>query len=604
MPHVSRRPGMGSIVHSSGATFRVWAPFASRAAVVGSFNNWSARDQDQLSAEGNGFWSADIADAKADDEYRYEFENGSTFTRIDPYAQAVSSSSGNSIIYDSSAYAWKSKFIPPSANELVIYELHVGTFNAPKTSRKRRRHGTFAEAEAKLDYLVDLGVNAIEVLPIHEFPGDLSWGYNPAHLFAVESAYGGPDAFKSLIDSAHSKGIAVILDVVYNHLGPDDCGVWQFDGWSENGMGGIYFFQDERSETPWTKSGRPDYGRDEVRQYIRDNALMWLKEYRIDGLRFDSVSHIRNIVGANDSPSDDIPEGWSLLKWVVEEANRLHPKKYTIAEDLNGNEIITDPQSANGLGFDTQWDKAFADTVRGALIAIEDESRDVPALQTAIERCFSGNAFARVIYTESHDEADKDGGRVPKDIAPKRAASESACRRAILGAALTLTAPGIPMLLQGQEILERDYFDAGRPIDWSLQEKNAGVLQAFRDLIALRTNAGGATRGLTGQQTSILHLNNDSKVIAYLRSDRGGKNDDVVVAANFKNESYSEYEIDVPASGLWHVRFNSNNKQYAEGFGDSAVKRYKAATRSDGSKSYTIKLELGPYSLVILSQGG
>ncbi len=128
-----------------------------------------------------------------------------------------------------------------------------------------------------------------------EFAGDRSWGYNPAHPFAIESTYGGPAGFQRFVKAAHQKGIAVLVDVVYNHFGPSDLSLWQFDGWSENGMGGIYFYQDWRANTPWGDT-RPDYGRREVRQYIRDNALMWLEDYRCDGLRFDATAYIRNVI--------------------------------------------------------------------------------------------------------------------------------------------------------------------------------------------------------------------------------------------------------------------------------------------------------------------
>ena len=112
-------------------------------------------------------------------------------------------------------------------------------------------------------------------MPTMEFSGDFSWGYNPSNPFAVESIYGGPDAYKRFVKAAHEYGIAIIADVVYNHLGSSDLELWQFDGWSENGKGGIYFYGDHRSHTPWGET-RPDYGRGEVRQYLRDNALMWL----------------------------------------------------------------------------------------------------------------------------------------------------------------------------------------------------------------------------------------------------------------------------------------------------------------------------------------
>ena len=124
----------------------------------------------------------------------------------------------------------------------------------------------------------------IELMPVNEFAGDISWGYNPAYPYAVEEAYGGPDGLKEFIDASHGLGMGVVLDVVYNHLGPSDLDIWQFDGWQENDKGGIYFYNDYRSATPWGDT-RPDYGRQEVRDYLTDNALMWVNEFHADGLQ-------------------------------------------------------------------------------------------------------------------------------------------------------------------------------------------------------------------------------------------------------------------------------------------------------------------------------
>ena len=179
----------------------------------------------------------------------------------------------------------------PDRDDLVIYELHVGTFSA-----KDDRRGTFDTARRRLGYLRELGVSAVQVMPPFEFAGDISWGYNPAHLFAIETSYGGPDAFKRFVRDAHAHGIAVIVDVVYNHVGPSDLDLWRFDGWSEGDGGGIYLYNDERAMTPWGAT-RPDYGRGEVRTFLRDSAMTWLEEFRCDGLRFDSTVNIRTVSG-------------------------------------------------------------------------------------------------------------------------------------------------------------------------------------------------------------------------------------------------------------------------------------------------------------------
>jgi hypothetical protein len=313
---------MGSIPFPGGFTFRVWAPFATAVTVAGEFNGWSEQAT-PLASEGNGYWSTDVGGAQRGHEYKYVLRTPSGDRwRNDPYARDVTHSAGNSIVY-SDAFDWgPSGFRMPPWDELVIYELHVGTFNdAPGGAP-----GGFQSVAARLDYLRNLGINAVELMPSAEFATDFSWGYNPAHIFTIESAFGGPDALKTLIRAAHERGIAVIVDVVYNHLGPDDLDLWQFDGWNENGKGGIYFYNDDRrSQTPWAHT-RPDYGRPEVVAFLRDNAGMWLEEFRVDGLRWDATGYIRNIYGGNDM-SNDIPDGWRLMQTAaaVEAQHRRGP---------------------------------------------------------------------------------------------------------------------------------------------------------------------------------------------------------------------------------------------------------------------------------------
>jgi 1,4-alpha-glucan branching enzyme len=243
----SSHSGMGAIPWSGGTAFRVWAPNADQVYVAGTFNNWS-KTATPLASEGHGYWSIDVPGAKAGDEYKYVLINGSKeLWRIDPYARDVTCSVGNAVICDPD-FDWGTEiFHVPPWNELVIYETHIGTF----FDRPGGPPGNLDGLVAKLPHLKELGINVIQIMPPMEFAGGFSWGYNPAHIFALEEDYGGPNGFKQFIKAAHALGIAVIFDVVYNHLGPSDLDMWQFDGWSENNKGGIYFYNDWRSQTPW-----------------------------------------------------------------------------------------------------------------------------------------------------------------------------------------------------------------------------------------------------------------------------------------------------------------------------------------------------------------
>ncbi|MEL5996143.1 alpha-amylase family glycosyl hydrolase [Hymenobacter segetis] len=598
-PSPTLQPGMGAVPHAAGTTFRVWAPHANSVSVIGTFNDWKA-DKNPLQAEENGYWATDVAGAKVGDEYKFHLTNGDqTFDRNDPYARQVTNSAGSSVVHDPNFDWGDDHFQMPAWNELVIYELHVGTFNAPDAENV----GTFMSVAEKLPYLRDLGINCIELLPATEFPGSRSWGYNPANPFALESDYGGPVAFKEMVKQAHQHGIAVVLDVVYNHFGPGDLDLWQFDGWSENDGGGIYFYNDWRAKTPWGEN-RPDYGRPEVRQYIRDNALMWLNEYRCDGLRADAISFIRNVNG-EENPAEDLPDGWSLMRWINEEIDQTMPWKITIAEDLRGNPAITETTANGGQGFDSQWDGSFVYPIRDALTAPNDADRDMNAVAQALTQLYNDNAFRRVIYTESHDEVANGKSRVAEEIMPGAADHWFAKKRTTLGAALVMTAPGIPMLFQGQEMLADGSFVDTEPIRWERVEERNGLVHLYRDLIGLRRNLHGATRGLGGQHTKVFHVNNDDKLVAFARqAGEGGPGDTTVVLANFANQAHEAYTIGLPGPGHWQARFNSDWQGYDGDFGDMESFGIDAEEGEYDGFGWHGSIAIAPYAVLILSQEG
>jgi len=588
--------GMGAIPHEQGTTFRVWAPAATAVALVGPFNEWNTITH-PLTHEADGYWAADFADLGPGTEYKLHLTTPTgELRKNDPYAREVTHSAGNSVVHDPNFEWGDDAFQMPAWNELVIYELHVGTFHAPDPARP----GNFYDAIEKLDHLVGLGINAVEIMPATEFPGSLSWGYNPAHPFAIEIDYGGPTAFKEFIKQAHRRGIAVILDVVYNHFGPGDLDLWQFDGWQENDGGGIYFYNDWRAETPWGHN-RPDFGREAVRRYIRDNALMWLEDFRLDGLRCDAIAHIRNVDGTTDA-SRDLPDGWSLMRWINEEVRERMPWKIMIAEDLMGNEFITKGPEENGQGFSSQWDARFVYPIREALVTPQDADRNMYTVAEAVEARYNGDAFQRVVYTESHDEVANGKARVTEEIMPGNAASWFPKKRSTLGAALVFTVPGIPMIFQGQTMLADGSFSDDQPLDWARADEHAGLGRLYQDLIRLRRNLDGHTRGLLGQSVDVHHINNEDKILAFIRRDKGGPGDTTIVLCNFADRSHPEYTIGLPRGGRWRVRFNSDWEGYDQEFGNFESVDTHAEEGVYDDQPYHGTIGLAPYSVLILSQ--
>ncbi len=591
--------GMGALPlpDGSGVAFRVWAPNAEWVSVVGTFNNWD-KEANRLVREQAGTWFGVVSTAKLGDEFRYVLRHEShEFSRNDPRARKVTNSAGNGVVWKPDAASLPEPIEPPLLDAAVVYEMHIGTFNATKD----RGPGTFASAIEKLPYLKDLGVNVVELMPVTEFAGDFSWGYNPAHPFAVESAYGGPEGLQAFVKAAHEHGIAVLLDVVYNHFGPGDASMWQFDGWSENGMGGIYFYNDGRAATPWGDS-RPDYGRGEVRTYLRDNAIMWLEDFGVDGLRWDATVYIRSFSGRLDGPGDDLKEGWGLIQYINDEVHKHSPRAIVVAEDLRNSEWLVKDIGAGGAGFNAQWDAAFVHPVRAVMAQVADEHRNLDAIIAALTTRYDGDAFRRVVYSESHDEVANGKQRLPSEIDPSDPEGYAARKRSTLGAALAFTAPGIPMIFQGQEFLEAGWFRDQVPMDWGKLERFGGIHAFYRDLIALRRNLAGHTAGLMGQHIETHHVDHGGKVLGFRRWREGGPGDDVLVVMNLSHEAKDHYAVGVPAGGLWKVRLNSDGRSYADDFGDHAAPDVEATPEPMDGQSHRIVTGLGAYSVLVLSQ--
>jgi 1,4-alpha-glucan branching enzyme len=587
--------GMGAVSGAGGVTFRVWAPFATAVHVGGDFNDWSV-DSTPLVLEQDGYWSCDSPSARPGSLYKFIIEgtNGKQW-KIDPYAARLDATATNCIV-DDRAYVWAyTNYATPSLEQLVVYEMHVGTFFDEGSG------GTLATAAQKLDYLCDLGINAIEFMPLGQFSGERSWGYNPAYPFAIDNGYGDGADLKHFIDEAHRRGMIVIVDVVYNHFGDTD--LWQFDGWSQDGHGGIYFYNDWRRVTPYGET-RPDYGRVEVRQYLRDNAMLWLEEYRADGLRWDATAWVRNVFGNQDDPASDLPDGWMLMQSINDEMDRKTPWKISIAEDLRGNGYITKDTGAGGAGFSTQWSTGeFLRPIRDAVITGDDSARDMYAVRDAIERRFNESAFTRTVYTENHDEDANGSERLPELIWPGNAGSWFSRKRSTLAAGIALTAPGIPMIFNGQEFLADSFFSDGRSLNWNRLSDFAAVHQFYTDAIHLRRNWFNNTRGLSGQGVNVFHVNNDAKLVAFHRYESGGPGDDVVVVANFANVSYESYTIGFPHTGPWYVRLNSDWSGYGNNdYGNAAGYDTRADFGGVDGMPARGNIGIGPYTLLILSQ--
>lgn len=607
--------GMGAIAYDGGVTFRVWEMFGDSVSVVGDFNGWTPGATPLAQDGSSGYWSVDVPGATVGQGYKFYIPHAANPNnnpyRVDPYATSIQQSDGNmnALVASQDTTYITGSYETPQWNQAVIYEMHIPTFSTQADGSS----GTFTSALARLPDLADLGINAIEIMPLGEFEGITSTGYNPGYIFAVQDTWGGPDGFRDFVNQAHALGIAVIIDVVYNHLGGTD--LWQFDGWSQAGAcpydgqpvdGGIYFFEDYRAHTDFSHA-RFDFGRPQVCQYVFDNAIRWLNQRFADGLRFDSIVNIR-AVQVNGSIVTEVPEGVAILQRINQGIQESQGWKICIAEDLQGDGQITASIGSGGLGFNAQWNDGFCGSLRNAAIQPLDSGRDIPGLASAIAAISNGNAFQSVVYCENHDQDDPghwQGGRLPNLIGNGQFDSWFAKKQSTLAVGVLMTVPGLPMIFEGQEFLEfapfPNYGADPAPIDWGLRTQFAGIRNLYRDLIYLRRDWFNNTSGLRGANTNVLPVSADN-VLVYHRWDQGGPGDDVVVVINFADQSYTGYNIGLPRGGLWRVRFNSDSSAYDAYFGNWN----SFDTQADGpplnGMPYSGSVGVGAYTCLILSQ--
>jgi maltooligosyltrehalose trehalohydrolase len=435
---LSRRWPIGAEIIAPGKIcFRVWAPSRTQVEVVfeggaGSF---------PLTAEGHGYFGAAV-EAGAGTCYRFRLDGGSQLCPDPASRFQPEGPFGPSEVIDPAAYLWTDSAWPGVKPQgRVVYELHVGTFTP---------EGTWQAAAAQLPRLADLGVNLIEVMPVADFAGRFGWGYDGVDLFAPTRLYGRPDDFRAFVDRAHALGLGVILDVVYNHVGPDGNFLKEFSP--------AYF--SNRHETEWGEAlnfDGPDAG--PVREFFLTNAAYWIAEYHLDGLRLDATQNIYD-----DSPGEHILAGISRVTRTAAGRRSI----VLVAENESQHTRLVRPPAHGGYGLDMLWNDDYHHSAHVALTgrseAYYSDHRGRPQeLISAVKYgyLFQGQYYAWqdqprgsptfdlppwhfVNFLDNHDQVANSGTglRCHALTSPGR-------YRALT--ALTLLAPGTPMLFQGQE---------------------------------------------------------------------------------------------------------------------------------------------------------
>lgn len=599
---------VGPTVATTGAVFRVWAPDVDRAYVRGDFNNWGTTNP--MTRIGD-HWVAHVPNADAGDsfvqgdQYKYYFERdlttdecilwqtgctaevfnagtcGCTQEEIDtetcqstatfdpqnctltvwkpdPRSRELvpMGSDFNSRLVNPDTMVWRSgEFTTNPWDEMIIYELHVQTFagrndfNGPASVP-----ADYIDVNIRVPHFVELGVNTIEIMPVNEYPTDLSGGYNPVSLFAIESGPGTSLEFKKMLDNMYNRGLDVLMDVVWNHNSGSDNFMWNYTG----GLDSNPWFGIPHQDTQW--GPQLDLDNPEVRRYIIDSVIMWFEEYGVNGFRVDATDFINfETHGAS---------GWLLMQEVNNLVNNRYVDKMLDAEQLPDDRYVTKPTQFGGAGFDSQWYDQFKWTVRGAIFDAAFGDPNMGAVAGVIDGDgLEMTGTQLTVYIEGHDEIwpSSGGQRMVKTIDNTFPHDDEYARgRHKLGHGVVLTAQGKPLFVQGTEWLEDEDFGAGLSndpvedrIDWQKKIDYADHFKYFQDMISIR-KSNSALKASGGIDP--YHVNEGGNVLIWERNANDGNL--LVVIANFSNTDYTNYRLGFPVYGKWYQLINSEDPVY------------------------------------------
>ena len=632
---------MGANLIANGATFKVWAPHATSVLVQGNFN-LASDEQGRLNKDALGYWSGFVPGVENGHHYKFyiDGEAGPGWKR-DPYARELQEPTWQCVVRKDDFPWHNTGFVTPPFHHFIIYQFHVGAFWTPNYPQ---RLGTFLDVIDRLPYIAELGVTAIQLLPIQEFPGDFSLGYNGTDYFSPEMAYGIPDSdlspyvdrmnqllqakghepfevhdlhgemnqLKALVDLSHAYGMAVIFDLVFNHAGGGfgEETLWFFDrqaGADEPRWWNSLYFTDKT----WAGGVVFNFMSEPVRAFLIDNARFFVDEYRVDGFRFDEVSVIDH---------ESYGRGWDFCQDLTRTLKHQAPHVLLHAEYWNVNPLIVQPPEwDNGAGFDTTMTDGPRLAIRTMLEAAAspgNHALPMTALAAEAGLHYLRDRWRGVNSIENHDlvmlaKDASDHNRMPRiaQLAdPSNARSWYAKSRSRVATGLVMTIPGIPMLFMGQEFLEDKPWtdDVERHpellLHWDGLEADDPAmrnhLRFTREIIELRKTYPA----LRGEGYADIHVHDQNRVFAFQRWVEG-EGHDVVVVVFLGNTTWYGYEIGFPGNGFWREIFNSD---VYENWVNPAVAGNGGGVHADGparhNRPHSARLTLPANSILVFAR--
>ncbi|MEW6982830.1 1,4-alpha-glucan branching protein GlgB [Colwelliaceae bacterium 6471] len=576
----------------TGTNFVLWAPDASRVSVVGDFNFWDGRRHVMRKHPAAGIWEIFIPNVDTNANYKYEIVDkfGQLLPlKADPYAFAMQQSPGNaSKVILNHSYQWQdNEWMSKRASSsnhyqgpVSIYEVHLGSWRRGESaehdnSNQNPRYLTYKELASQLiGYVVEMEFTHIQLMPISEYPFDGSWGYQPIGLFAPTSRFGTPDDFKYFINCCHQAGIGVLIDWVPGHFPTDVHGIGKFDGTC------LYEHEDLR------KGFHPDwntliynYGRKEVQSYLLSNALYWLDEFHVDGLRVDAVASmlyldysrkegewLPNIHGGRENL-----EAIDLLQQVNRRAYFNYPGVMMVAEESTAWPGVSKPVDSGGLGFGFKWNMGWMNDT------LKYMERDPIYRQHHHNEMTFGLVYSfseNFVLPLSHDEVVHGKGSLLNKM-PGDDWQKFANLRAYYG--FMWTHPGKKLLFMGGEFAQRNEWHHDQSLDWHLLEdkRHEGVQLLIKDLNHVyRTLPSLHELDCEGSGFDWLDSqNSEQSIFIYWRKGLEGTSPALVIV-NLTPTPYENYSVGVPLAGFYQECLNTDSAKY----GGSNIGNHGGAT--------------------------